>query len=177
MHTKALARTARALVSSGIATLRFNFRGVGHSAGHFSGGEGELDDAARALAVLMQHTNPVGLFLGGFSFGSHVALRLGSTTATTAPLAGLLGIAPPLELFDFSFLETSRVPLLLAVGDRDPFCPVATLQAFQARLALPAVLEILPAAGHLLLERLPELEKAVQRFVHDRPRGEPPDPP
>lgn len=165
MHSKTVSRTARALVALGSVTLRFNFRGVGHSAGRFSGGDGELDDAACALETLVQHVPGQRLFLGGFSFGSHVALQLGSAPGASLPVAGLLAIAPPLSLFDFSFLEASPTPVLLAVGDADPFCPVAALQAFQARLGSRAVLEVLPDTGHLLLERLDELEAAIQRFA------------
>jgi alpha/beta superfamily hydrolase len=177
MHTKAVARAARGLVEAGAATLRFNFRGAGRSAGRFSGGAGELDDAARALRTLVETVGPAPLFLGGFSFGAHVSLQLGVGRDVAPSVAGLLGIAPPVDLFDFSFLEASRIPLLLAAGDADPFCPVSKLQALQARWGTHVVLEIFPAAGHLLLETLDALEEAVRRFTEQQLRRPAADPP
>lgn len=165
MHTKALARAARALVAAGTATLRFNFRGVGQSAGAFSGGDGERDDARCALHSLLDTIGPLPVLLGGFSFGSHVALQLGCSTAAPPTLRGLVGIAPPLQLFDFSFLETCHWPLLLVLGDDDPVCPLPDLRALHERLPASTRLEILRGAGHLLLERLDALETALQQFV------------
>ena len=165
MHTKAVYRTARALVAAGLATLRFNFRGVGRSAGSFAGGAGELDDARVALTDLATRLGGVPLFLGGFSFGASVALELGAAQATLFPIRALLGIAPALTLFDFSFLATTSLPVLFVAGSADPYCPIPKLQALQARLGGRAETVLLPGAGHLLLEQLAALEEAVQSFA------------
>lgn len=91
MHNKVVTMTARALRESGIATLRFNFRGVGQSEGRFDDGRGELDDL-RAVAAWARVEHPdKALWLAGFSFGAWVALR----GAVELGAAALISIAPP----------------------------------------------------------------------------------
>jgi hypothetical protein len=165
MHTKAVYCTARALVAAGAATLRFNFRGVGRSAGSFAGGAGELDDAAAALAYVAGRWPRLPVLLAGFSFGATVALRLGATRTSGMQVRALIGIAPALGLDDFDFLAGTTLPILFVAGSDDAYCPVAALAALARRLGPRAQTAILPDAGHLLLERLPELEASVQRFA------------
>ncbi len=167
MHTKAVYRTARALVGTGVATLRFNFRGVGKSDGSFSGGAGELEDAGVALAHVAHRVGRVPLLLGGFSFGALVALQLGAAGSAGLAVRALLGIAPALSLFEFDFLVQTCAPILFVAGSADPYCPTADLEALTARLGPRARAVILPGAGHLLLERLPELEETVHHFAAD----------
>src|ERR687892_1393509 len=54
MHTKALYQAAKAMPRIGVAALRFNFRGVGRSAGSFDSGPGEKDDFRAALSFVEQ---------------------------------------------------------------------------------------------------------------------------
>jgi uncharacterized protein len=168
MHTKALHRTARALVSARIITLRFNFRGVGTSTGTFAQGDGELQDAGRALQHLQARWPGSPIVLGGFSFGSFIAMRLSLQHAMDIRFAALLALAPPVELFDFGFLSDSRLPVLMIAGAEDPYCPLPALAALHARIGGAAELVVIPAAGHLFLEQLDRLETTVQRFVTHR---------
>jgi alpha/beta superfamily hydrolase len=160
MHTKALYRAGRALVESGVAVLRFNFRGVGRSAGAFDAGVGELEDARTAHQWLAAHYADHPLLLGGFSFGSWVALRL---AAEGGVAQALLALAPPLELYDFPPPQEGEAPLLLVAGSDDPLCPVPVLEAWGARRG--AELVVLPHTSHLLIERLTDLQSAVRRFA------------
>ena len=162
MHTKAVYRTARALLDAGYEVLRFNFRGVGHSAGHFDGGRGEVDDARAALAWLAERPAASRLMLvAGFSFGAYVALRLAEQVET---IGARIGIGVPLDLFDFDFLRPGGTPLLLVAGAEDRFCPPEALRRLGARLGPQARVRLFPGAGHLLLEALPQLHDAVERF-------------
>ncbi|HEY0506371.1 MAG TPA: CocE/NonD family hydrolase, partial [Lysobacter sp.] len=69
MHNKVVTMAARALRESGIATVRFNFRGTGASEGSFDQGRGEADDL-RAVAAWVREQRPgARLWLAGFSFG------------------------------------------------------------------------------------------------------------
>ena len=165
MHTKAVSRAARGLVAAGFVTLRFNFRGVGASAGQWSGGAGEMADARTALAHVAALPQPGALVLGGFSFGAAIALRLGVETAPTRGIGALCGIAPPLDRFDFRFLAASPLPVLLVAGDADPFCPLADLEALRSAIGAQARIAVLPGAGHLLLEKLDALERTVRGFA------------
>ncbi len=165
MHTKALHRTARALVSAQLMTLRFNFRGVGGSTGTFAHGDGELQDADAALQHLRARWPASPIVLGGFSFGAFIAMRLATQRAADVRFVALLTLAPPIEMFDFGFLAGTRVPMLVAAGANDPFCPLPSLLALQGRIGGAAELAVIPAAGHLLLEQLDRLETTVHRFV------------
>jgi len=161
MHTKALHHAARALVAAGFPVLRFNFRGVGRSAGAHTGGPGERDDARAALDWLAWRF-PGPTVVGGFSFGSWVGLEVGNADPR---VAALIGIAPPLSLYRFDFLESGTAPLLAVVGDRDAFCPVPDLEALGTRLGARATIRILPGAEHLLTTHLAPLHDAILGFA------------
>ena len=168
MHTKALHRTARALVASRVITLRFNFRGVGTSTGTFAQGDGELQDASAALQHLQRRWPRSPIVLGGFSFGSFIAMRLALQHAADIHFAALLALAPPVEMFDFGFLSDSRLPVLLIAGAEDPYCPLPALAALHTRIGGAAELAVIQGAGHLFLEQLDRLETTVQRFLTSR---------
>ena len=168
MHTKAVYRTARALLDAGYEVLRFNFRGVGRSSGHFDNGRGELEDARAALAWLRERAAARSILLAGFSFGSYVALRL---VESSEGIGARIALGPPLDLFDFDFVRPGGSPLLLLAGDHDAFCPAVQLQELGARLGPPARVQLLAGAGHLLLEALPALHAAVESFARDVARS------
>src|SRR3954469_21146565 len=77
MHTKAVFQGAKGLVRIGCAVLRFNFRGVGRSAGEFDEGRGEMDDYRAALDFMTARYPGLPLWAAGFSFGSWVAMETG----------------------------------------------------------------------------------------------------
>ena len=76
MHNKVVTMTARALRELGISVVRFNFRGVGHSAGVFDDGNGEREDLRAVAAWARQQHPDKALWLAGFSFGAWVTLRM-----------------------------------------------------------------------------------------------------
>src|SRR5262245_47291491 len=69
------------LQQAGVATLRFNFRGVGDSEGRYGAGVGEADDARAAVALLRERARVSQVTLAGYSFGAMVALRAGHDAA------------------------------------------------------------------------------------------------
>src|SRR5262245_33345980 len=81
MDNSIVAATAGALRRRGIATLRFNFRGVGRSEGRYGEGVGELEDARAAVGRLRAELPNVSIALGGYSFGAMVALLAGHDEA------------------------------------------------------------------------------------------------
>ncbi|MEM8786383.1 MAG: alpha/beta hydrolase, partial [Pseudomonadota bacterium] len=86
----------------GFAVLRFNFRGVGRSQGEFDQGIGELSDAASALDWLQSmHPNAAHCWIAGFSFGAWIGMQL---LMRRPEIAGFISIAPPANMYDFSFL-------------------------------------------------------------------------
>ncbi len=86
MHFKVVFRAAKALQEQGLAVLRFNFRGVGLSEGIHDHGRGEQDDARAALDEMARRFPDLPLVLGGFSFGSVVAARVGAVDARVRAL-------------------------------------------------------------------------------------------
>jgi alpha/beta superfamily hydrolase len=121
-----------------------------------------MADAAAALAWLSERYATGPLFAGGFSFGSYVGLR----AAVAEPrVHALVALAPPIELYDFSFLVDDARPILCLAGDRDPICPAPQLEDFVGRLGPRATLVRVPGAAHLLTTHLQELHDAVVRFV------------
>ena len=69
MHTKAVYQGAKGLTRAGCAVLRFNFRGVGRSAGTFDNGEGEVADFRAAIDYMTRRYPGLPLWSAGFSFG------------------------------------------------------------------------------------------------------------
>src|SRR5437667_12050565 len=87
MDNPVVVRVQEVCAKLGLATLRFNFRGVGGSAGTHGGGVAEQDDARIALDVLAQATGEVPLAIPGYSFGAWVAALGGCRDARVSALA------------------------------------------------------------------------------------------
>lgn len=144
--------TVRALVAAGAAALRFNFRGVGASAGTHDNGDGERADLVAATAGLTRRFDDLPLLLAGYSFGAAVALRLlesrRSAQANLGPVDSALVLAPPLSLYDFGFLHRNRVPLALICGERDELTPADAVGAAERTWAGLERVAVVAGAGH-----------------------------
>jgi len=155
---------AQALAARGVAALRFNFRGVGHSQGRFNGGAGETDDARGALAFLRAQgeVDPRRLYVVGYSFGAWVGLRC----ADEAQLAGVVAVAPPLlALPHEGLLRNFVAPVCFIVADDDQFCSPEKLQAFVAALSAPVQVHVVRDADHFLWGHEQEVGKLVAGFI------------
>jgi alpha/beta superfamily hydrolase len=153
---------ARSLGAAGIATLRFNFRGVGRSEGRHSGGGAEIDDVRAALDCLAERAPGARLALAGYSFGAAVAVRAAGVDRRAERVAA---IALPAAMLDAEFLAECRTPLLLVHGDRDQFAPVAQLEAILARCPAPTEVERIPGADHFLYPATDRIGARIVRFV------------
>ena len=161
MDNPVVVRVAEVAQGVGIATLRFNFRGVGGSGGVHAGGEGEQDDVAAALAALagrLPPESPIGL--AGYSFGAWVAARV---AATMLGLPALALLAPPLGMYDLDFLCHAPSHTLLVSGSRDQYCPVEALERLGMRLGTRA--EIIEGAEHFFFGKLFPMSEAVERWL------------
>src|SRR5262245_51332730 len=76
MQNKVVHTLARACQDLQVTTVRFNFRGVGASAGAHDDGAGESEDAAVVADWARSATGASRLWSLGFSFGGFVAYRL-----------------------------------------------------------------------------------------------------
>lgn len=161
LTNKVVHTVARACVAQGAATLRFNFRGVGASAGSYDEGRGETDDLLAVLRYGRGRAADLPLWLGGFSFGSFVALR----GQATAGAQRLVTVAPPVGRWDFSELEAPQCPWLVVQGDQDELVDHREVAAWMAALAPQAQLVLLPGAEHFFHGRLHEVKAAVSEFL------------
>ena len=161
MDNPVVVRVAELAQGAGVATLRFNFRGVGASGGVHGDGEAEQDDVVAALAMLagrLPAESPIGL--AGYSFGAWVAARV----AAAAPILPALAlVAPPLGMYDLNFLERAPSHTLVVAGSRDQYCPVEMLERLGKRLGSRA--EIIEGAEHFFFGKLFPLGEAVERWI------------
>ena len=128
-----------------MATLRFNFRGVGTSEGEHSDGVGEMDDAKAAMKfVLAQpgiaHASAV---MAGYSFGAAIAMRAGIEISEVATIAA---VALPVAMGDFSSVAKSGKKIVLIAGDRDAYCPEPTIS--ELAKSIDASLRVIKGADH-----------------------------
>lgn len=168
MHTKGLYQAAKGLSRIGCAILRFNFRGVGKSAGSFDNGPGEMDDFRAGLSFMQARHPGAPLWAGGFSFGSWVGLTVG---ATDDRVSALIGIAPPLEKYDFTALRNSPKPKFFIQGERDEICPLKVLRQFYAQLLEPKEMVVIDRANHLFEGQATEVGDAIEELLGDYPEG------
>lgn len=166
MHTKAVFQGAKALVRIGCAVLRFNFRGVGHSAGEFAQGEGEKADYRAALDYMAARYPGTPLWAAGFSFGAWIALETG---AADGRVRVLIGIAPPVtkQGYDFSNTLHSTKPKFFVQGEADDICPLQDMWKFYGRLQEPKELAVIDAADHLFDGHTVEVGEALEDLLRD----------
>jgi alpha/beta superfamily hydrolase len=170
MHTKAVYQGTKGLSRIGCAVLRFNFRGVGRSAGTFGQGEGEKQDFAAALEYMAARYANARVWSAGFSFGAWVALEVGAVTDT---VTALIGIAPPVATsvsgMNYSFPNTleSRKAKFLVQGEADEVCPLEALWQFYGRLHEPKEIVVIDGADHLFEGKTSEVGDALEDLLGD----------
>ena len=170
MHTKAVFQGAKGLARLGCAVLRFNFRGVGRSAGTFADGTGEKADFSAALDYMAAKYPGVSLWAAGFSFGAWVALEVG---ADDPRVAALIGIAPPVatsisgQAYTFERTLTSTKPKFLVQGEADEVCPLESMWAFYGKLEEPKELVVVDMANHLFEGQATEVGEALEDLLAD----------
>jgi len=164
MHNKVVYQVAKSLCRTRAAVLRFNFRGVGTSAGTFDEGPGEMADFRAALDVVAARYPGVEIWAAGFSFGSWIAMTVG---ATDDRVSTLIGIAPPVGLYDFSAVAHSLKPKFFIQGNRDELCPYRETTKFYAQAPDPKELVVIDGADHLFDGKTFELGEAVEDLLGD----------
>lgn len=146
---------SRVATSLDISTIRFNFRGVGASAGSYDEGIGEVTDLSTMVNEFESRFER--LILGGYSFGAGVVLRYADQSTTHRDL---VLIAPPTQSA-FPDIETN---VDLIVGDNDPICAVNVLS--QWTHAKPdRTLHVIEDADHFLGAFGPDLVDVLTRVL------------
>jgi alpha/beta superfamily hydrolase len=161
LHNKVVTMTARALSELGIAAVRFNFRGVGQSEGHFDEGRGEILDLLAVTDWLRKVRPDDALWLAGFSFGSWVALQ----GARQLPVKQMISIAPPVGLRAFDGVMPPACPWLVVMPEADDIVEPQKVYDWIDSLKDKPTLVRMPDTGHFFHRRLMDLRGAIKNGV------------
>ena len=164
MHTKVVFQAAKALTRIGCAVLRFNFRGVGRSSGTWDNGRGEMDDYRAAVDFLSGKYPDLEMWAAGFSFGSYIAMTSG---ADDDRICALIGIAPPVNRYEFASVKLSTKPKFIVHGESDELIPLKTVREFYARLQDPKEFVEIDRANHLFDGQASEVGDALEDLLVD----------
>jgi len=167
MHNHATYRLARAVRTAGGTTLRFNYRGVGRSAGSYDGGRGEALDTRAVLQRLRTVAPGRPLLCCGFSFGAWVAVAC----ADEPGLVGLLLAGLPIRSAEVESVRSPErvratpLPLAVVQAEGDEFASPAEVRELLAGSAGPRRLAAVPGATHLFDDDLPALEREAAQAL------------
>ena len=162
MDNTVVFRSARGLQQAGLRVLRFNFRGVGKSAGRHHGEGGEAEDLGAALDWLAREHPGVELWAGGFSFGSRTAaLRAG----LDARIERVVLVGFPVGAFDCSFLRDVRQPGLIVMAENDEYGTAPELRRQFPDLQPGLEVEEIAGTGHYFEGKTQELQKRVRTYA------------
>ncbi len=161
MHNKVVTMARRAFTELGLASVRFNFRGVGQSEGGYDNGRGEVLDLMAVANWVRQARPDDDFWLAGFSFGAWVAL-LG---ARQLPVRQVISIAPPVGMRDFSGVLPPSCPWLVIQGENDEVVEPGPVFAWLAKQDPAPTVVRMPETGHFFHRRLLDLRGAIKNGV------------
>ncbi|MSU89969.1 alpha/beta fold hydrolase [Rhodobacteraceae bacterium 2CG4] len=170
MNNKVVYNLHYAFHDLGFTVLRFNFRGVGRSQGEYDQGVGELSDAASALDYL-QNLNPnaKGCWVAGFSFGAWIGMQL---LMRRPEIQGFVSVAPPANMYDFTFLAPCPSSGLIVNGSADRVVPPADVTGLSEKLkqqkGITITHEVIEGAGHFFEPGMDQLMGLINAYVGRR---------
>ena len=165
MTNKVVHMLAKSFNERGAPAVRFNYRGVGASAGSYDEGNGETDDTLAVLDWAARRWPGAQLWLGGFSFGGAIAIR----AAVARDVRRLVTVAPAIQRVSVESSRLPRCPWLLVQGDRDELVDAAEIQRWVASLTAPPAVALLPGVDHFFHSRLNELRAVVLDWLERNP--------
>jgi uncharacterized protein len=167
LHNKVVFRAARGLEAANVATLRFNFRGVGTSRGRFEGGEGEQDDVAAAIEWVKRKHPGKKLFVGGFSFGGWVASRV---ACERPEVDAIFLIGTPVNRYDFGFLRHCEKPILFIHGSEDEHGDADKLEKLAGSVRNAESVTV-TGADHFFTRQLEAVEETIRGWAEEMVEG------
>jgi alpha/beta superfamily hydrolase len=167
MNNKVVYTLFHAFTRRGFSTLRFNFRGVGRSQGTSDRGEGELSDAAAALDWIQTfNPNASSCWIAGFSFGAWIGMQL---LMRRPEIDGFISVAPPANVFDFSFLAPCPASGMIVHGSRDEYVPEAAVARLVGKLSSQKDIRIdyrvVEGANHSFSNNVQDLDRHVDDYL------------
>ena len=170
MNNKVVYNLHYAFHNIGFTVLRFNFRGVGRSQGEYDQGVGELSDAASALDYLQSlNPNAKNCWVAGFSFGAWIGMQL---LMRRPEIQGFISVAPPANMYDFSFLAPCPSSGLIIHGSGDRVVPPADVENLSEKLkqqkGITITHTVVEGAGHFFDPGMDEMIGHVDAYVRRR---------
>ena len=163
LHNKVVFRAARGLEAANVATLRFNFRGVGASTGTFDNGEGEQDDFMAALQWVMKQHPDKKVFAGGFSFGAWVSSR---AACEVPDVDALFLIGTPVNKYNFNYLRSCEKPMLFIHGTQDEHGDLARFEDLVQHVR-NAESVIVTGADHFFTKQIEAVEETLRAWAEE----------
>ncbi|OIQ87559.1 alpha/beta hydrolase family protein [mine drainage metagenome] len=175
MNNKVVYSMYHAFVRRGFSVLRFNFRGVGRSQGKFDNGQGELSDAASALDWMQSYNpNALSCWVGGFSFGAWIGMQL---LMRRPEIDGFVSVAPPANVYDFTFLAPCPSSGLIVHGTADELVPEPSVAKLATKLAgqrnITVQYRTLADANHSFVNKLEHLTQTLDEYLGGIPLERP----
>jgi uncharacterized protein len=153
LDNKVVQTLAKTFFALGYASVRFNFRGVGESAGAFDEGVGETEDAMAALAhAHREFGEALPVVLAGFSFGTYVQTRV----AERATPQRMVLVAPAVKRFAVGSVPADTIVIH---GEQDEVVALADVLDWARPQELPIV--VFPGCTHFFHGRLPQLSRVI----------------
>lgn len=173
MNNKVVYNLHYAFYNMGFTVLRFNFRGVGRSQGEYDQGIGELSDAASALDYLQSmNNNAKHCWVAGFSFGAWIGMQL---LMRRPEIEGFISIAPPANMYDFSFLAPCPSSGIIIHGTKDIQVPQKDVHKLVEKLKTQKGITIdhdeIEGADHFFQNSLPSMMDSVDTYLDMRLLG------
>ena len=159
MSNKVVTTLARLFKELGIASLRFNFRGVGTSFGTYDAGIGESADMCAVARLCLDVLPNAACLFAGFSFGSYVAYRAAAQFGSKL----LITVAPPVHHYDYTEFKPNPAPWIVAQGDLDEVVPLALVVDFAKQQSLSLIR--LPDATHFFHGQLLLLKQRLMDAI------------
>ena len=161
MQNKVVQTMARAFVQCGWQAVRFNFRGVGASAGTYDEGRGEAED----MMALVGQVAPQGpLALAGFSFGAFVTSHVAQRLAFVRSLDKLVLVGTAASRFDVAPVASELHERTLVLhGEQDDTVPLVSVMDWARPQSLPVT--VIPGVEHFFHGQLPLLKSLVARHL------------
>ena len=154
MNNKVVTTLVRVFKDLNLASIRFNFRGVGKSEGSYDEGLGESEDLLILARACLNEITGVKLLFAGFSFGSYVAYRAASLCESSL----LISVAPPVHHYDFQEFKKIPTPWIVAQGDDDELVSLQLVLDFIEKIAPPITLIRFNDTDHFFHGKLIELK-------------------
>lgn len=158
MDNKVVTTVARAFNALNITAIRFNYRGVGQSAGSYGEITGEVSDAMAVVAFIQAKWPNIPLCAAGFSFGAYIAASISATHNCSQ----LISIAPAVDRMPYANLRPITCPWLVIQGEQDEVVDPFSVYKWYDSLVADKTLIKLADTGHYFHGKLPLLQNIIQ---------------